>query len=58
MSKKLTRRKFVKITGSAAAAAGLTTGFLHTGVFNVADMAITFGVLWLLATWAFARKAM
>src|ERR1043166_5367591 len=28
MSKKLTRRKFVKITGGAAAAAGLTTGFL------------------------------
>ena len=35
----------------------LQAGFLHTGVFNVADMAITFGVLWLLATWAFARKA-
>jgi len=34
----------------------LQAGFLHTGVFNVADMAITFGVLWLLATWAFARK--
>jgi signal peptidase II len=31
-------------------------GPVHTGVFNVADMAITFGVLWLLATWAFARK--
>src|SRR3954451_5182950 len=34
----------------------LQTGPLHTGVFNVADMAITFGVLWLLGTWAFARK--
>ena len=28
MSKKISRRKFVKITGGAAAAAGLTTGFL------------------------------
>ena len=35
----------------------LQAGFLHTGVFNVADMAITFGVLWLLGTWAFAPKA-
>ena len=35
----------------------LQAGVLHTGVFNVADMAITFGVLWLLATWAFASKA-
>jgi len=34
----------------------LQAGFLHTGVFNVADMAITFGVLWLLGTWAFAKK--
>lgn len=31
-------------------------GPIHTGVFNVADMAITFGVLWLLGTWAFARR--
>lgn len=31
-------------------------GPVHTGVFNVADMAITFGVLWLLATWAFVRR--
>ncbi len=35
----------------------LQLGPLHTGVFNVADMAITFGVLWLLGTWAFGRKA-
>jgi signal peptidase II len=35
----------------------MQAGFLHTGVFNVADMAITFGVLWLLGTWAFAKKA-
>src|SRR5207244_3558078 len=34
----------------------LQAGPLHTGVFNVADMAITFGVLWLLGTWAFASK--
>ena len=34
----------------------MQAGFLHTGVFNVADMAITFGVLWLLGTWAFAKK--
>jgi len=34
----------------------MQAGPLHTGVFNVADMAITFGVLWLLGTWAFARK--
>lgn len=32
-------------------------GPLHTGVFNVADMAITFGVLWLLATWAFGKRS-
>jgi len=35
----------------------LQAGPLHTGVFNVADMAITFGVLWLLGTWAFAKKS-
>jgi signal peptidase II len=35
----------------------LQLGPLHTGVFNVADMAITFGVLWLLGTWAFGKKA-
>jgi len=34
----------------------LALGPLHTGVFNLADMAITTGVLWLLATWAFGRK--
>jgi len=34
----------------------LAAGPLHTGVFNIADMAITFGVLWLLATWFFLRK--
>ena len=34
----------------------MQAGFLHTGVFNIADMAITFGVLWLLGTWAFAKK--
>jgi len=34
----------------------LAAGPLHTGVFNIADMAITTGVLWLLATWAFHRE--
>jgi signal peptidase II len=29
----------------------LSAGPLHTGVFNVADMAITFGILWLLISW-------
>jgi signal peptidase II len=28
----------------------LQAGPLHTGIFNVADMAITFGVIWLLLT--------
>jgi signal peptidase II len=30
----------------------LSAGPVHTGVFNLADMVITFGVLWLLAEWA------
>ena len=30
----------------------LSAGPLHTGVFNVADMAITFGIAWLLLAWA------
>lgn len=29
----------------------LHAGPLHTGVFNVADMAITAGALWLIVTW-------
>lgn len=29
----------------------LAAGPLHTGVFNVADMAITCGILWLLLSW-------
>jgi signal peptidase II len=32
----------------------LTAGPLHTGVFNIADMAITGGVVWLALTWAMA----
>ena len=28
----------------------LQAGPLHTGIFNVADMAITFGVIWLIVT--------
>jgi signal peptidase II len=31
----------------------LAAGPLHTGVFNVADVAITGGVIWLMLTWAF-----
>ncbi len=34
----------------------LAAGPLHTGVFNVADMAVTFGVIWLLGSWAFKRR--
>ena len=34
----------------------LQAGPLHTGVFNVADMAITGGVLWLALSWMFRRK--
>ena len=33
----------------------LSAGPLHTGVFNVADMAITGGVLWLAAAWLIPR---
>jgi len=29
----------------------LAAGPLHTGVFNVADMAITFGIVWLVIAW-------
>jgi signal peptidase II len=35
----------------------LQAGPLHTGVFNVADMAITGGVLWLALSWMFRKKA-
>lgn len=34
----------------------LHAGPLHTGVFNVADMAITGGVLWLALGWMFKRR--
>jgi signal peptidase II len=34
----------------------LKAGPLHTGVFNVADMAITGGVLWLALSWMFRKK--
>jgi len=34
----------------------LHAGPLHTGVFNVADMAITGGVLWLMLAWLLPRK--
>jgi signal peptidase II len=35
----------------------LQAGILHTGVFNIADMAITGGVLWLALSWMFRKKA-
>jgi len=31
-------------------------GSIHTGIFNVADMAITFGVLWLVFTMSSGKK--
>jgi signal peptidase II len=34
----------------------LAIGPLHTGVFNVADIAITGGVIWLLISWLVAKK--
>jgi len=35
----------------------LAAGPLHTGVFNIGDMAITLGVIWLLISWAIPRHA-
>jgi len=35
----------------------MSIGPLHTGVFNVADIAITGGVIWLLLSWMFAKKS-
>lgn len=35
----------------------LAIGPLHTGVFNVADIAITGGVIWLLLSWMVAKKS-
>ena len=34
----------------------LAAGPLHTGIFNVGDMAITFGVVWLMASWMFSTR--
>ena len=34
----------------------LAAGPLHTGVFNVADIAITAGVVWLMLSWMFVKK--
>jgi len=34
----------------------LAAGPVHTGVFNVADMAITGGVLWLAISWMFRKN--
>ncbi len=33
----------------------LAAGPLHTGVFNIADLAITTGVVWLMLSWAFSK---
>jgi signal peptidase II len=35
----------------------LAIGQLHTGIFNIADMAITFGVIWLMISWMFSTRA-
>jgi signal peptidase II len=34
----------------------MAIGPLHTGVFNVADIAITGGVIWLLVSWMLAKR--
>ena len=34
----------------------LSAGSLHTGVFNIADMAITCGIAWLVLSWGFKRR--
>lgn len=34
----------------------MALGPLHTGVFNIADIAITGGVIWLLVSWFLAKK--
>lgn len=34
----------------------LAAGPLHTGIFNAADLAITFGVIWLMASWMFTGR--
>ena len=34
----------------------MALGPLHTGVFNVADIAITGGVIWLLISWLLAKR--
>jgi signal peptidase II len=34
----------------------LAAGPVHTGVFNVADMAITAGVIWLMLSWMAVKK--
>ena len=34
----------------------LSAGPLHTGVFNVADMAITCGIVWLVVSWGITRR--
>jgi len=35
----------------------MVSGPLHTGVFNVADMTITLGVIWLMTSWMFTSRS-
>jgi signal peptidase II len=45
-----------RFTGRVTDFLFLSAGPLHTGVFNIADMAITFGVIWLLLSWTFSGR--
>jgi signal peptidase II len=49
------RLRFGWVTDFIYLSAGPLSAF-HTGVFNVADMAITGGVLWLLLSWLFSAR--
>lgn len=44
----------LRFTGRVTDFIYLAAGPLHTGVFNIADMAITGGVLWLALAWVFS----
>ena len=46
----------IQFHGSVTDFIYLAAGPLHTGVFNIADMAITFGVLWLAFSWVGEKK--
>jgi signal peptidase II len=47
----------IQFHGSVTDFIYLAAGPLHTGVFNVADMAITLGVLWLAFSWVGEKKS-